>query len=296
MDLTNLRHFIREISRFRQGDTRAFLLMFFLSMLTMGYISARVHLSPKPPEMVFKELPEVWLDSAQVPGLATTAVSGGPVYFDPNTAAAKDMIRVGLPAKVANTIVNYRNKGGKFFKKEDLKKIYGLRDSDYKKVAPYIRLYEKEHKNNYDDKPREQKSYEYQRKKIDINRATAEEFETLYGIGVYLAKRIVNFREKLGGFYAVEQVGETYGIADSVFQVFKNQLEVNQKDLVQININRADFQQLDAHPYISKKLALEIIALREKLGTIENLESLHSLKNWDNHSLEQVRPYLKISD
>ncbi len=295
MDLTNLRHFLRETTRFRQGDKRTFLAMFFLSLMVIGYISARVRLAPKPPEWVYVELPEVWLDSSSATS-AALAAPGRAVYFNPNHATAKDMMRAGLPAKVANTIVNYTKKGGKFYKKEDLKKIYGLRESDYLKVVAYIQLDERPVLPNDYGKSKEKRSDNNRRNKIDINRATAEEFESLYGIGVYLAKRIVNFREKLGGFYAIEQVGETYGIEDSVFQAFKNQLEVKQGEVNQININRADFQQLDAHPYITKKLAQEIITLREKLGTIENLESLHSLKNWDNRSLEQVRPYLKISD
>lgn len=295
MDLTNLRHFLRETSRFRQGDKRAFLAMLFLSLMVIGYISARVRLAPKPPEWVYVELPEVSLDSSSATSSALAA-PGRAVYFNPNHATAKDMMRAGLPAKVANTIVNYRKKGGKFYRKEDLKKIYGLQESQYLKVAPYIQLNERTFKSNDYDKGKELRRDDNRRKKIDINHATAEEFETLYGIGVYLAKRIVHFREKLGGFYAIEQVGETYGVEDSVFQGFKNQLMVKQGEVIQININRADFQQLDAHPYITKKLAQEIITLREKLGTIENLESLHSLKNWDNHSLEQVRPYLKISD
>lgn len=295
MDITNLRHFLREITRFRQGDKRTFLGLFFLSLMAIGYISARVRLAPKPPEWAYTELPEISLDSFSVTS-SISAASRGAVYFNPNQASAKEMMQAGLPAKVANTIVNYRKKGGKFYRKEDLKKIYGLQESQYLKVAPYIQLNERTFKSNNYDKGKELGRDDNRRKKIDINHATAEDFEALYGIGVYLAKRIVHFREKLGGFYAIEQVGETYGVEDSVFQGFKNQLEVKQGEVIQININRADFQQLDAHPYITKKLAQEIITLREKLGTIENLESLHSLKNWDNHSLEQVKPYLKISD
>jgi DNA uptake protein ComE-like DNA-binding protein len=61
---------------------------------------------------------------------------------------------------------------------------------------------------------------------IDINSADTTSFIALPGIGSKLAARIINFRDKLGGFYSVAQVGETFGLPDSTFQKIKQYLKL----------------------------------------------------------------------
>ncbi|HEY1021836.1 MAG TPA: helix-hairpin-helix domain-containing protein, partial [Flavisolibacter sp.] len=138
--------------------------------------------------------------------------------FDPNTLTAADWQRLGLKERTARTILNYISKGGRFYKPTDLQKIWGLPEGFYHRVKDYIRLPEKRKNSlpHHENKPafvREERKPTL----ININEADTAAFIALPGIGGKLSARIISFREKLGGFYSVEQVGETYGLPDSTF-------------------------------------------------------------------------------
>src|SRR5690606_29893909 len=132
----------------------------------------------------------------------------------------------------------------------------------------------------------------YPARKIDINTADIAAFESLYGIGSKLATRIVNFRDKLGGFCSVEQVGETYGLPDSTFQKIKPQLEVNAALTRQININAAGYEELNNHPYINAKTAFHILKYRKEKGDFSTIEVIRELVQ-ANDQFEKIAPYIK---
>src|SRR6185436_20843184 len=101
---------------------------------------------------------------------------------------------------------------------------------------------------------------------IDINTADTTAFISLPGIGSKLAVRIVTFREKLGGFYSVLQIGETFGLPDSTFQKIKQYLKLENTTIKKININTATVDELKAHPYIKWSIANPIVAYRNEHG------------------------------
>lgn len=131
--------------------------------------------------------------------------------------------------------------------------------------------------------------------KIGVNTAGAEDWMKIRGIGPVLSKRIIKFREALGGFCTIEQVGQTYGLADSVFQGFKGYLFLDQP-CNRININQMDWQQLVRHPYIDSRQANAILRWIENRGPIEDLEMLRRMEIFDSASWQQLVPYLKIKD
>ncbi|WP_153797665.1 ComEA family DNA-binding protein [Foetidibacter luteolus] len=152
-------------------------------------------------------------------------------YFNPNTLDEAGWKKLGLKEKNIRTILNYRSKGGRFRKPEDLRKIYGLPADLADKLVPYVRLEETPSKKaeelpvaataKADTVQKVSKASTIVIKPVRINSATAEEWKELPGIGDVLGNRIVKFRTKIGGFTSVDQVGKTYGLADSVFQKIK---------------------------------------------------------------------------
>src|SRR6185437_7375519 len=90
---------------------------------------------------------------------------------------------------------------------------------------------------------------------IDVNLADTTALISLPGIGSKLAQRIIAFRNKLGGFYSIEQVGETYLLPDSTFQKIKPKLTIVGNNVKQININVASIDEMKAHPYLRYNLA-----------------------------------------
>ena len=130
--------------------------------------------------------------------------------------------------------------------------------------------------------------------RIEVNTADEEEWMKIRGIGPVLSKRIIKFRDALGGFCSIEQVGQTYGVSDSVFQGFKQFLFLDQP-CNQININQMEWRQLVKHPYIDSRQANAILKFIENRGPINDLEVLRQMDIFDSLSWEQLSPYLSVS-
>ncbi len=178
-------------------------------------------------------------------------------YFDPNTLSTEGWQKLGLRDKTIHTIQNYLSKGGHFRKPEDLQRIYGLFPNEFERIAPYIKIESANETSNYKDfadKPitetQPAKTYTPRYSIVDMNLADTTALIALPGIGSKLALRIINFRDKLGGFYSVNQVGETFGLPDSTFQKIKQYLKLKITSVRKININTATVDELKAHPYI----------------------------------------------
>ena len=216
-------------------------------------------------------------------------------YFDPNTLTEPGWEKLGLKNKTIQTIKNYLAKGGHFYKADDLKKIYGLHPDDYSRLEPFIKI----KNNNLKDQPvqteyvkkeREAKHFSYN--SIDINTADTTVFISLPGIGGKLAARIVNFRDKLGGFYSVAQIGETYGLPDSSFQKIKQYLNLGNTSIKRININTATVDELKAHPYIKYGIANPIVSYRNEHGPFSKTEDIKKVMAVTDEVYNKIAPYL----
>lgn len=226
------------------------------------------------------------------------STSGILFYFDPNTISVEDWAKLGLREKTIQTIQNYVTKRGKFRKPEDLKKVYGLKEIEYDRLAPYIKienaavLNEPGSYTKTINESRPVKSFTAGYSIIDINKSDTTAFISLPGIGSKLAARIVNFRDKLGGFYSIEQVHETFGLPDSTYQKIKQFLKLENLYLKKININTASVDELKAHPYIKYSLANPIIAYRNEHGLFSKVEDLMNVMVITEEIFNKISPYL----
>lgn len=220
--------------------------------------------------------------------------------FDPNTLPAEGWKRLGLRTKTIGTILNFVSKGGRFRKADDLRKIYGLFPDEYERLSPYIRIPPADPANtiktnterivNRSNPAVSSRRYET----VDINLADTGALIALPGIGSKLAGRIISFRNKLGGFYKVEQVAEVYGLQDSNFQKLKPYLKLENAVLKKISINSATLDELKAHPYIRYQLANPIVAFRKEHGMFEKLEDLMKIMAISKEDYQKMLPYLAL--
>ncbi len=221
--------------------------------------------------------------------------------FDPNTALEADFQQLGLPKRTIKGILNYRSKGGKFKVKEDFAKIYSLEELDYTRLAPYITITSVTAANfaprpaTYSTGSDNRPKYTRAASVVDINRSAMEDWLALPGIGDKRAQQIIRFRESLGGFLSIEQVGEMYGLPDSIFQAIKPMLNIAAPDVRKINLNTVSLENLDIHPYFSKKQATLVVNYRDQHGSFESINDVmkaipYADKNW----FEKVRPYLAV--
>lgn len=211
--------------------------------------------------------------------------------FDPNTASEADLLRLGLPRYTVNTILKFRAKNPRAFKKkEDLRKLYTLRKEDYERIAPYIDIPEQTVVATGSYKP--PATVRQQVTLVELNSADAAQLMSLRGIGPGYAKRIIAFRSALGGFTHVDQLKEVYGFPDSTFQQLKGRFMIDRSLVRKINVNTADENALAMHPYIKKKLAADIVKLRNDIGLLSDLEQLRQVPLINEEKYRKIAPYL----
>lgn len=229
--------------------------------------------------------------------------------FNPNEAHVAELQALGIPAFLSRRIENYRSNGGQFRVKADLSRIYDFPDSLYQVLESYIELPDKiERKKSFKtrkpDGRRDSasgKPYNTYAKRekvqpklwIDLSKADTTELMKLRGIGPSFSKRIVKYRNLLGGFVAKDQLKEVYGLSDSLYMSLQDQLYVGQVDSVAtININIANYDALKKHPYISYKVARAILKSRSKIGKFRSLQDLMVVEGVDPVSISRLSPYI----
>jgi DNA uptake protein ComE-like DNA-binding protein len=217
-------------------------------------------------------------------------------YFNPNTASINDWQRLGIRDKTIQTIQRYLSKGGKFKTPNDIKKIWGIPPPIADKLIPYIQIPEGSETSNFNSSTLTKQFTLKSIPTININFADTTQWIVLPGIGAKLSNRIVAFREKLGGFYNIAQVAETYGLPDSTFQKILPFLKLPNLTIKRININKGTVDELKVHPYIRFNIAQAIIQYRNQHGAFTQLTDLNKIHAISAEQLQKMSPYLTVDD
>lgn len=209
--------------------------------------------------------------------------------FDPNTLIDTAWAQLGFSRKQIASIRKYQTKGGRFYKKEDLKKMYCISATKYQLLEPYISIVSI----NKEIAPITKKAYS-KPILIAINRADSLQLIQIKGIGPILTLRILKFRAKLGGFSNVEQLKEVYGIDSTKFANLQPVISIKVEDIQQLSINQAAFEQLKIHPYIGYKLAKAIVNYREQHGNYQSIDELKKIVLITAENFKKLKPYLTL--
>lgn len=224
--------------------------------------------------------------------------------FDPNQANEETFARLGVPSFLAKRISRYRQKGGVFKVKSDLARIYDFPDSLFQKLEPYIMLPDKlpprritprvvkASNENTDKEEVKVSNYTKPVLYINLNSADTTELKKLRGIGSGYSRRIVKYRELLGGFTEKKQLNEVYGISDSLYLSLADQVFVEEAELKKVNVNLANFKTLNKHPYISYKQAGSILNTRSKKGKFRSPLDLLVVEGVDSAFVRRLKPYI----
>ena len=160
--------------------------------------------------------------------------------FDPNTVSVDDLMRLGFTQKQAQSIDNYRQKGGRFRRRSDFAKSYVVEDSVFRRLEKYI------------DIP-----------KIDINSADSVTFMSLPGIGKFFAGKMVSYRKELGGYSYPEQLMDIWHFDQEKFDNLKDLIKCDTLATLPYSLWTLTEKELAAHPYIGKRAARSIVIFRE---------------------------------
>ena len=267
----------------RERNSSFILLLIIMLVFTMRYIIPGKNIDIEEVLFGFNNIESA--PSAYSPELSSNIQL---FPFDPNTASYDTLIMLGLASKEANTIINYRNKGGKFNKPSDIKKIYGLADEKANELIPFIELIADSIKQPVRVVGIRQKSL------IDINSCDSATLEALPGIGPVLSARIIKFRHLLGGYARIDQLQEVYGLSEETYRLIRNAFFIDTLALSKIDINSASYNEISRLPYFEKYEVNAILKFRELNGHIHNISDLTGNKILTSEKANRVKPYLEF--
>lgn len=224
-----------------------------------------------------------------------SAVPLQPCIFDPNTADEPLLTNAGFTSRQIRSLLNYRSKGGRFYTKEDVKKLYGLTPQQYARMEPWISIAPKDAITTpassvllHETRPGKSMV------RVEINAADTLQLETLPYIGFGLARRIVKYREALGGFISLKQLCEVYGIRSTLTDSLMPYLTLDASQVRKIRINEEDIEVLKKHPYIKYRLASALVNYRKQHGPFQSAGDLRKVILMDEATLEKLAPYLSF--
>ncbi len=231
--------------------------------------------------------------AAESPVMSEEVTEPAPKFrFDPNTASRDELLRLGIAPRVASTILNYREKGGKFRYREDLRKMYSLKPEVYAGLEAWIDLPEKPASSPVQRKKTKSPPPKAPAQSItfDINTADTTQLKQLKGIGPAFSARIVRFRDALGGFHSLEQLDETYGISPEALAALKKAAFIG-SPVKTIPVNTAE---VFRHPYIKPYQVKALLEYRKQHGPFHSIADLRKIKLLDEETIQKMAPYLSF--
>ena len=217
--------------------------------------------------------------------------------FDPNLADSIELSSLGLPSFVVRNIMKYRQKGGHFRTVESLARVYGLTEEKFTELKPYVRIAHVE-KNKPEKRDtivrpvwKERRAYKYpEGTLVDVNTADTTELKKVPGIGSGIAKAIVSYRERLGGFCSVEQLEEVDYVTPALLKWFK----LEKPSVRKLDINKMTLDALRSHPYLNFYQARVIVEHRRKKGPIKSLSQLALYEEFTEKDLKRLSAYINF--
>ena len=221
--------------------------------------------------------------------------------FDPNSADSIELSRLGLPSYVVNNVLKYRAKGGRFKTPASFSKIYGLTPELFAELAPYIRIPEqlsaRKRKQVFPKtdsiriESHQQPSDKYSEgTKVNVNIADTIELKKIPGIGSVIARNIVAYRQRLGGFYDLEQLLEVRFFTPDLLKWFV----LGEAPIKKMRVNHDSLDKLRAHPYMNFYQAKVIVEHRQKRGEIKSLSQLSLYEEFTEKDLKRLSAYFSF--
>lgn len=225
--------------------------------------------------------------TASYPGNKDTNVINElhPFPFDPNTLDSIGFSKLGLREKTIKMIMNYRKKGGHFYKSADFAKVWTLTEQEFNELKTFIQL-------SADENNTRSKSATV--RQIDWNNIDSATLTKVNGIGPYIAHKLISYRNMLGGYIHSEQLQEAYKLKDSLYTYIVAMSIFNPAYLKKIPINTITEQELSKHPYIGEKMAKNILLLRNSFKKFDKIEQLKQVPLMNEEKYRKIAPYIQL--
>ena len=205
------------------------------------------------------------------------------VRFNPNTADAVTFCRLGF------SVIPYI-----------FRKIYGMTEKQYQTLLPYIhitpedtetrtvQLYNSPSSNNSAATSRIAPEKYPAGILVDLNRTDTTELKKIPGIGSGIARLIIGYRQRLGGFYDITQLQEIHLDTSQLQSWFS----IDTRAIRLINLNHSSIERLRNHPYINFYQAKAFVEYRKKKGDLHSLKPFALYEEFSDTDLERISHYI----
>ena len=216
--------------------------------------------------------------------------------FNPNFLSDFKGYALGMSTEEIDRLLAFRKENKWINSVKDFKKVTKVSDSLLNKISPYFKFPEwisnSKPKKNYLKKGFKEKTFQ---QKVDLNITTQEQLEKVNGIGKVYSKKIIDYRNKLGGFSDDIQIYQLYGLDYQVINKVLNEFTIKTpKEIVKMNFNSISASDIATIPGISFDLAKRIWEYRILNEQIESFSQLQNIEGLTKRKLQGIQLYLKI--
>jgi len=245
----------------------------------------------------------------------STAQQRGPLfYFDPNTMDSITAIRLGIPSRQVITLMRYRNKGGRFYRKEDLAKLYGLKKDLVEKLIPYVVIKNIDRNTTYHTTYRKMVDYDYQKFgnktglvkedgnknlnewSIDINLADEKQWVAKTKLSPAIIQNIIRYKNYLGGFTNLNQIKKVYGFTEANYYLLKPHLQLGKMNKRKPNASNMSFESWKALGIFQDREIVQILRIRKEKGGHIGWKELVILFDLTEQQAEMLQATIQISE
>ncbi len=230
-------------------------------------------------------------------------------YFDPNTIDSITAIRLGIPSRQVITLMRYRNKGGRFYDKEDIAKLYGLKKELVAQLIPYVVIKNADRNTTY------RKMLDYNHQKfgnrtglvkedgnknlnewsIDINIADEKQWAAKTKLTPAIIQNIIRYRNYLGGFTNLNQMKKVYGLGEANFYLLKSHLKLGKLNNTKPNASTMSFESWKALGLFQDREIVKILRIRKENGGRIGWKELVILFDLTEQQAEMLQNTIQIS-
>lgn len=210
-------------------------------------------------------------------------------FFSPDTALVSDWENTGIPRDLAFRITKYIRAGAEIHTADDLMRVYGMDSILLAQIKPWMVLPEKGNELSINSPEEDFGEPEV----VQLEQCSIASLRAL-GFSSYEAKRISDFVSSAGGLYSIDQLYGLYGIDSIHLHTVESYLLFDPAAIKLLHLNSTGFDKLAAHPYLSDKLAREIISYREKTGKFYAVSEVMKVQGMSKYLYEKLKPYLAL--